>query len=156
MTRARRPIWWSVGETSRGTLAGTRLTNAFVADIDPARPALDDRVLMLLGHEMMHEWIGGKLHNAPDIPDGHLSWLTEGFTDYASARVLWRAGVFNDSTYVSYVNGWLSEYAMSPARDLTWPEVEGGGTGKIHMRNVNRIFAERSSGFDSMRSRAIR
>ncbi|MEP6621193.1 MAG: hypothetical protein ABJE47_17845 [bacterium] len=114
----------TIGEATRGTLAGTRLTNSFVADIDPTRAAADEGVLSLLGHELMHDWIGGKLQPAPTQADGHLGWFTEGFTEYLSLRVLWRAGIFSDAQYVAHVNRWLGEYATSSARDLPWNEVE--------------------------------
>jgi predicted metalloprotease with PDZ domain len=52
----------SIGVAPRGSIGGQRLANAFVADIDSTR-RMDDHVLELFAHELMHEWIGsGALH----------------------------------------------------------------------------------------------
>jgi hypothetical protein len=111
----------SIGVAPRGTLAGVRLTDAFIADIDSMRP-MDDRVLDLFAHELMHDWIGGRLYGEGQ-PEGTLAWFTEGFTEYASSRVIWKAGLKSDSAYIASVNRALAELALSPARDYPWPKV---------------------------------
>ena len=112
----------SVGVAPRGTLAGTRLTGSFIANIDSTR-RMDEVVVTLFGHELMHDWIGGAIGPDPNLPEGALSWFTEGFTDFASQRVLWRTKLLSDSAYLASVNDALREHAMSPARDLPWSEV---------------------------------
>jgi hypothetical protein len=112
----------SVGIAPRGTLAGTRLTGSFIATIDSTK-TMDEAVIALFGHEMMHDWIGGAMGPDAELPEGALSWFTEGFTDFASQRVLWRTGLLSDSAYLASVNEALREQALSPARDLPWTEV---------------------------------
>jgi hypothetical protein len=122
--RDRRPPTYvvSVGVAPRGTLAGTRLSGSFIANIDPTR-AHEPGVLSLFGHELMHDWIGGTLRPDPTARDGSVTWFTEGFTEYATHRVLWHAGVLSDSTYLAVVNNTLLEHAISAARDLPWDTV---------------------------------
>ncbi len=115
----------SVGVAPRGSLAGMRITNAFVADIDSTR-SMDDGVITLFAHELMHEWIGGILHPASSLKDSELSWFTEGFTDYEAARILRSSGIINDSAYVARVNRALLDHATSSARDSNWSAVVNG------------------------------
>jgi hypothetical protein len=112
----------SVGVAPRGTLSGTRLTGSFIANIDPGR-AREPAVLSLFGHELMHDWIGGRLRADPALRDGAMTWFVEGFTEYAAHRVLWHAGLLSDTTYLGVVNGALHEHAMSSARDFPWDSV---------------------------------
>lgn len=112
----------TIGAASRGTLAGMRVANAFVADFDPTR-RLDDGVTVLFAHELMHEWVGGTLHPVPSLDEGALKWFTEGFTEHLSHRVPWRAGLVGDTGYVAFVGRALREHATSAARDLPWDEV---------------------------------
>jgi len=112
----------SIGVAGRGTLAGVRLQNAFVADLDPNR-SLDAGVVTLFGHELMHEWIGGRLHAPEGAPDGAFAWFTEGFTDFEARRLLHRDGLISDSAYLAAINADLSDDALSPARDWPWQAV---------------------------------
>jgi predicted metalloprotease with PDZ domain len=109
----------TIGPAPQGTLAGTRLTNSFIADIDASR-TLDPDVIELFAHELMHDWIGGVLYANGAEGEGQLSWFVEGFTDYLSKRVLRTSGLISDSTYVAWINRSLREHALSSARDSTW------------------------------------
>jgi len=116
----------SIGVAPRGSIGGQRLTNAFVANIDSTRH-MDDDVLALFAHELMHEWIGsGGLSASAKIPDGSLSWFTEGFTEFATHRVMRAAGLVSDSDYVAAINHALLAHAISTARDSSWTAVVNG------------------------------
>ena len=113
----------TVAPAPRGTLAGTRLTNSFVAYLDAGRP-LDDGVLALLAHELMHEWIGGRLHAAPGYRRGEMYWFTEGFDDFYTQRILHRAGLISDSAFLAAVNRAIVDYTTSPVRNAPYDVVE--------------------------------
>jgi predicted metalloprotease with PDZ domain len=116
----------SIGVAPRGSLGGQRLVNTFVANIDSTRH-MDEDVLGLFSHELMHEWIGGGvLHASPSIPDGSLSWFTEGFTEFATHRVMRAAGLLSDSAYIAAINGDLLGHAISTARDSSWTAIVDG------------------------------
>ena len=116
----------SIGVAPRGSLGGQRLTNAFVANIDSTR-RMDDDVLGLFAHEFMHDWIGsGVLSASAAIPDGSISWFTEGFTDFAARRVLRTAGLLSDSAYIAAINRDLLGHAISTARDSSWTAIVNG------------------------------
>jgi predicted metalloprotease with PDZ domain len=115
----------SIGVAPRGSLAGMRVTNAFVADIDSTR-TMDSDVIMLFAHELMHEWIGGMLHSASAVRDGELGWFTEGFTDYETKRVLRASHIITDSAYVALVNRSLADHAVSTASDSSWDAIVKG------------------------------
>jgi predicted metalloprotease with PDZ domain len=116
----------SIGVAPRGNFGGQRLANAFVANIDSTR-RMDDAVLGLFAHELMHEWIGnGVLSASPAIPDGSISWFTEGFTEFATHRVMRAAGLVSDSAYLAAINHDLLEHAISTARDSSWTAIVDG------------------------------
>ena len=115
----------SIGVAPRGSMGGQRLANAFVANIDSTR-RMDDDVLGLFAHELMHEWIGGVLSASPTIPDGSISWFTEGFTEFATHRVMHAAGLMSDADYVEAINHDLLAHAISTARDSSWTAIVDG------------------------------
>jgi len=116
----------SIGVAPRGSFGGQRLANAFVANIDSTR-RMDDPVLGLFAHELMHEWIGnGVLSASPAIPDGSISWFTEGFTEFATHRVMRAAGLLSDSAYIAAINRDLADHAISTARDSSWTAIVDG------------------------------
>jgi predicted metalloprotease with PDZ domain len=115
----------SIGVAPRGTLAGTRLTNTFVADLDSTF-AMGENVLTLFAHEMMHDWIGGLLHPDPGLRDGALAWFMEGFDEYAAHRALLAGGLISDSSYLRTISAVLVEHNLSSARDSSWDAIVDG------------------------------
>ena len=114
----------SIGVAPRGSFGGQRLSNTFVANIDSTR-RMDD-VLGLFSHELTHEWIGGALRPSPSIPDGSMSWFTEGFTEFATHRVMRTAGLLSDSGIIEAINRDLLDHAISTARDSSWTAIVNG------------------------------
>jgi len=116
----------SIGVAPLGSIGGQRLANTFVANIDSTR-RMNEHVLELFAHELMHEWIGsGVLHASSTIPDGSLSWFTEGFTEFATHRVMRAAGMLSDSAYIAAINRDLRDHAVSTARDSSWNAIVDG------------------------------
>ncbi|WP_297512604.1 hypothetical protein [uncultured Caulobacter sp.] len=72
-------------------------------------------VLPLLAHEHFHAWNPAQL-GAQDA-DRSSAWLSEGFTDFYTKRMLLRAGMMDLPAYVASWNEWLRAYGVSPARN---------------------------------------
>jgi predicted metalloprotease with PDZ domain len=105
-----------VGQTAgASSLGGTGLSGSFAffatANIERAR------MTRTLAHEALHNWIPQAIG---DLPKGRGEpahyWLSEGFTDFMTARLLVRSGLWNPSAYADDLNETLREYAISPAR----------------------------------------
>ncbi len=82
-------------------------------------------VRWLLAHEYLHTWIPGQLGGLPEKDEAHDYWFSEGFTDFAAARALVRAGLWTPAEFVADLNARLLRYATSPARGTTaaaWTE----------------------------------
>lgn len=74
-------------------------------------------VLPLLAHEYFHTWNNGQL--GAQAAHRSTAWLSEGFTDFYTKRLLLRAGLFSLEDYVASWNEWLRAYGVSPARNAT-------------------------------------
>jgi len=85
-----------------------------------ATPDFSPRDLIrALAHEMMHHWIPRRLG---ELPEQHAQealeyWLSEGFTDYYTFRMLLNSGVWNTGDVVEGFNVALKRYAGSPVRN---------------------------------------
>jgi predicted metalloprotease with PDZ domain len=72
----------------------------------------------ILAHEHQHTWLPtrvGGVRLGPDEPMDY--WLSEGFTDFYTLRVLLRSGAYTLEDFVQDYNRILHNYADSPARD---------------------------------------
>jgi predicted metalloprotease with PDZ domain len=72
----------------------------------------------ILAHEHQHAWfpskVGGVRTGAGEPLD---YWLSEGFTDFYTLRILLRSGVWSLDEFVADYNRILRDYAMSPVRE---------------------------------------
>ncbi|WP_395646799.1 hypothetical protein [Terricaulis sp.] len=98
------------------SIGGTGLGDAFAFYATPN--AESARITRVLAHEGLHTWI-------PDAIGGMSSegteerlayWLSEGFTDFYTARLLVRDHVWTPQQYAADLNDMLSAYAHSPVR----------------------------------------
>ena len=70
-----------------------------------------------IGHENIHTWIPGRIGEMPDgEAEAGLFWLSEGFTEFYTARTFLRAGIWTPRQFVDDLNHKLAAYAGSPAR----------------------------------------
>ena len=76
-----------------------------------------EELLPLLAHEYFHTWNNGQL--GAQAPDRSTAWLSEGFTDFYTKRLLLRAGLFDLEAYAASWNEWLRAYGVSPERNVT-------------------------------------
>ncbi len=71
-----------------------------------------------LAHENMHTWIPQLIGGLPDKDEAGGYWLSEGFTDFFSRRVLLRAGILSLADYVKVMNDTLYAYDTSSVRSV--------------------------------------
>jgi predicted metalloprotease with PDZ domain len=104
---APRPGWLSIG--------GTGLADAFAFFATPNAEAA--QVTRTLAHEGIHTWIplhiGGMTPGDAERED---YWLSEGFTDFYTARILVRDGLWTPAQFAADLNETLNAYAQSPVR----------------------------------------
>jgi predicted metalloprotease with PDZ domain len=100
--------WTSVGGTGRtDAFAFFATTNASPARID-----------QILAHEMMHTWVPRRIGGMPsDLSEPLNYWLSEGFTDWASWRVLARSRFWRPKDFAAALNEHLKDYDLSPVRE---------------------------------------
>ncbi|MBN8606134.1 MAG: hypothetical protein J0L81_04390 [Caulobacterales bacterium] len=100
------PGWLSIG--------GTGLDDAFAFFATPnaeARP-----IARTLAHEGLHTWIPGRIGGMPEEGEAANYWLSEGFTDFFTGRVLVREGLWTPQDFAADLNTMLRAYAQSPVR----------------------------------------
>lgn len=98
--------WMSIG--------GTGLGDAFALFATPNAQA--GMLTRTLAHEGLHTWIPGRIGGAPEQDEAAQYWLSEGFTDFYTGRVLVREGLWTPAEFAEDLNQMLSEYARSPVR----------------------------------------
>ncbi|MEQ1833904.1 MAG: hypothetical protein ABL977_12685 [Candidatus Eisenbacteria bacterium] len=96
------------------SLGGTGRSDAFAFfATDNAKEATLNR---LLAHEHMHTWIPRRIGGLVTRDEAMQYWLSEGFTDFYSMRLLVRDGLWSTTDYLDAVNEILQRYAQSPMR----------------------------------------
>lgn len=96
------------------SFGGTGLTDSFATFM--TTNANLDNISSLLSHEYFHNWntiaFGGMKE-----PEALLYWFSEGFTDYYTYRLLFRAGLIGAEKYLSQYNEFLTDYYLSAVRN---------------------------------------
>jgi predicted metalloprotease with PDZ domain len=109
-------------ETKPGSrsLGGTGRSDAFAFfATDNAEGVALNRIL---AHEHLHTWIPRRIGSMPEPENGDERneardyWLSEGFTDFYTARLLLRDGIWSLEEYGGELNTLLFEYGNSPVR----------------------------------------
>lgn len=98
------PGWTSIG--------GTGLGDAFAFFATPNAPA--NPLTRTLAHEGLHTWIPGRIGGSPDEGEAAQYWLSEGFTDFYTGRMLVRDGQWSPAEFAADLNEMLTAYARSP------------------------------------------
>ncbi|MGD9982245.1 MAG: hypothetical protein AB7H66_13970 [Hyphomonadaceae bacterium] len=96
------------------SLGGTGLTDAFAFFATPNSEA--GAITRTLSHETFHTWISPQVGGLPQQDQALQYWLSEGFTDFYTARLLVRAGIWTPQDYAADLNEALHAYAQSPVR----------------------------------------
>ena len=107
------PLQAEVGSMSLG---GTGLNDAFAFF---ATPNVADRQLTrILAHEHLHSWIPRRVGMMPQGDADALDyWLSEGFTDFYTYRLLVREGLWSAEEAARAYNDVMWAYAFSPVRN---------------------------------------
>lgn len=101
------PGWRSVG--------GTGLSDAFA--FFATGNAESAGIARTLAHESLHTWIPFALGGVPQEGQALDYWLSEGFTDFYTGRLLVRDGLWTPQAFADDLNLMLRAYAFSSARE---------------------------------------
>jgi len=89
---------------------GTAYTNSFSIFQSPD-VKLTGGTLQTISHEYFHSWLGRGLKMP--APQESYKWLSEGFTDYYSMKILFNAGIISKADYEKQLNLKLRGYYLS-------------------------------------------
>jgi predicted metalloprotease with PDZ domain len=116
------PLASSPGQQSLG---GTGRSDAFAFFATDG--ASDVTLNRILAHEHLHTWIPRRIGAMPDGPEQARDyWLSEGFTDFYTGRLLVRDGIWSIEQFAGELNEMLAAYASSSARTLPNTEIISG------------------------------
>ncbi|WP_343630827.1 hypothetical protein [Roseateles sp.] len=107
---------------SAGNNGGTLVTQAAVLHVSQDAAINSDSFEFLIGHENLHLWIPNRLgDHGNDSADqkARRYWLSEGFTDYYTHRLLLSGGVWTLDRYADKMTRMLRGYWRSPERNAT-------------------------------------
>jgi predicted metalloprotease with PDZ domain len=101
-------------EMGGSSLGGTGRDDAFAFfATDNGDDATINRVL---AHEHMHTWIPRRIGRMPDKDEPRDYWLSEGFTDFYTYRLLVRDGIWSVEDFAAALNETLAAYHSSPVK----------------------------------------
>jgi predicted metalloprotease with PDZ domain len=104
-----------VSKPGSSSLGGTGLGDAFAFFASPNSESGD--ITRILAHEHLHTWIPHRIGAMPKDDDAADYWLSEGFTDFFTYRLLVRDGTWTAEDAVAAYNKVLWAYAFSRARN---------------------------------------
>ena len=86
-----------------------------------ASPGVEQALLFHnISHEHLHNWIPKQIGELPDDASGASAfWLSEGFTDFYTARTLLKAGLWSPQQFVDNLNNTLFRLATSKVRNAS-------------------------------------
>ena len=106
------PLKTTPGSSSLG---GTALGDAFAffasANVEGGQ------ITRVLAHEHLHSWIPRRLGSMPEVDDTAEYWLSEGFADFYTYRLLVRDGGLTAADFAKISNDVFWSYGFSPARN---------------------------------------
>jgi predicted metalloprotease with PDZ domain len=125
------PLQSSPGQRSLG---GTGRSDAFAFF---ASDGADNVALnRILAHEHLHTWIPRRIGGMPEENEARDYWLSEGFTDFYTGRLLVRDGIWSLEQFTDELNQALAAYANSSVRTAPNTQIVDGfwkdaDTGKL-------------------------
>lgn len=99
------------------SLGGTGLADAFAFFATPN--AEEAAITRTLAHEGQHTWVPRRIGGISEEDEASQYWLSEGFTDFYTGRIMVRAGLWTPEQFASDLNRMLRAYGASPARTET-------------------------------------
>ena len=111
-------------QPNRTSIGGTGRDNGFVQYTTPDG---EDAILFhTIAHEHTHNWISRQIGELPHKDEATAYWLSEGFTDFYTARTLLRSRLWTPAQFVADFNQMASRLATSKARNLANSRIPGG------------------------------
>lgn len=106
---------------------GSALHHSMVAYIDPLQVKSAGELLHFFSHEMMHEWIGGKIRCGSGPDDMKTAWFSEGFTEYFALLSQREGGLITAAAFDSIAQYDFSDaLAKSPVIHATNDDIAKG------------------------------
>jgi len=103
----------------QGSYGGTALHNAFAMHTAADFKVPSNPFDFLIGHEHLHTWVPRRLGiMAPGADEGLSYWLSEGFTNYLTHRLLVKSGLWSRERYAEAINNVIRRYHASAARNF--------------------------------------
>lgn len=96
------------------SVGGTGLGDAFA--FFATANTEESRITRTLAHESLHTWLPHRIGGMSAQNEVGDYWLSEGLTDFYTARMLVRQGLWSPTDYAADFNATLSAYAHSTAR----------------------------------------
>lgn len=100
----------------QSAVIGTALHESFFLLTTPN--AGEAEVRRTVSHEILHEWITGRMGPTDEATDPARMWFTEGFTEYFANLVRLREGDMDLDGFLAEMNLLASEYRASPVRNM--------------------------------------
>ncbi|MDQ4120743.1 MAG: hypothetical protein M3209_04780 [Acidobacteriota bacterium] len=106
-----------------GFVSGYAPKNSFICFVKPE--ITKDELNVLLAHELMHNWLPGKIRIVPDKPFTRLrdEWFDEGVTDYLARRLLLDNNLITTEKFTKLVNQDIINIADNPHRAATYEDL---------------------------------
>jgi predicted metalloprotease with PDZ domain len=143
--------FYTVSVTPRdGIRAGTAVSNAFVALVDPE--ISERRLNILLAHEMFHYWLLGRARVVGADFDDEVwaskwgyQWVDEGFTEYFARKILHEVGLLSREELVGLTNQDIEDYWKNPHRHIPYSQLRRAAEEERFMSTHQRIGYFRGS-----------
>jgi predicted metalloprotease with PDZ domain len=106
-----------------GFVSGYAPSNSFVCFVKPE--ISKDELTVLLAHELMHNWLPGKIKIVPDKPFTRLrdEWFDEGVTDYLARKLLLDNDLITREKFAELVNQDIINIADNSHRAATYEDL---------------------------------
>lgn len=137
--------FYTVSVTPReGIRAGTAISNAFIALVDPE--ITERRLNTLLAHEMFHYWLPGRGRVVGADFDEEVwaskwgyQWIDEGFPEYFARTILHETGLLTRDDLVELTNEDIADYWQNEHREIPYLELRRAAEENRFMSTHQRI-----------------
>jgi predicted metalloprotease with PDZ domain len=106
---------------SGSSVIGTALTQSFF--ILATRNAEADNLEHTIVHEILHEWITGRMGTTEESTDPTRMWFVEGFTEYYTQLILLDSGRITFDGFLGNLNDLWAAYQTSPVQTMPSSEL---------------------------------
>jgi predicted metalloprotease with PDZ domain len=106
------------------SIGGTGLGDAF--SLFSSSNMRLETALPIVAHEMMHSWIPGRIGQLQTENEAADYWLSEGFTNWTTWRILVRGGQWAPQDFAAAFNKSLGAYDTSPVRNASAEDAGAG------------------------------